>query len=154
MHRYLIPGLQLSPGIFERLIAELPDDRLNTPTHPDRFSPREVIAHLADWEPIMREERIRFAAEQPGGSFNAYDEVEMAATNRYAESDIQEQLKRFAEERAKTVAYVANIPTETWNNSARHPEAGELKLWQIVNMILGHDTYHVAQLTEVLPERK
>lgn len=151
MHRYLVPGLKLSPDIFQRVIDRIPDEKLDVPTHPDRFSPREVIAHLADWEPIMRDERIRATLENPGQTFNAYDEVEMAATNRYAETDINEQLRKFAIERAETVALIRQMPAEAWEFIGHHPEAGDLKLWQITNMILGHDTYHIEQLTAVLP---
>jgi hypothetical protein len=151
MHRYLLPGLKLSPDVIQRIVDRIPDDRLDVPTHPDRFTPREVICHLADWEPILRNERIKGALERPGEAFLAYDEVEMAAANNYADRDVNEQLRTFAMERAETVALVRQIQPEAWENVAHHPELGDMKLSDIVNMLVGHDMYHIEQLTAVLP---
>lgn len=152
MHRYLIPGLRLTPEIFKRIVDRIPDDLLDVPTHPDRFTPREVIAHLADWEPILREERIRCIIDRPGETFPGHDEVQMAADHNYASTDINEQLRKLAMERAETVALVRQIQAETWGNVGHHAETGDIRLSDLVNMLVGHDVYHIEQLTAVLPE--
>lgn len=151
MNRYLIPGLKLSPDVFKRIIDRIPDDKLDVPTHPDRFTPREIIAHMADWEPIMRDERMKCALDRPGETFEAYDEGQRAIDQKYIELDVNEQLRKFAMERAETVAWVRKVPTEAWDNVAHHPEAGDMRLSEIVNMIVGHDMYHLEQLSAVLP---
>jgi len=79
MHAYLYPALSATPDIFSQIIAKVPTDKLDVPTHEGRFTPREVIAHLADWEVILREERIVAPVQSPGKSVNAYDEGELAA---------------------------------------------------------------------------
>lgn len=99
----------------------------------------------------MRNERIKCALERPGETFQAYDEVQMASDKNYAGTDVNEALRRFAIERAETVALVRQIPAEAWDNVAHHPELGDMRLSEIVNMIGGHDMYHIEQLTAVLP---
>lgn len=151
MNPYLIPGLQLSPAVFRKLIERIPADKLDEPTHPDRFSPREVIAHMADWEPILRDERLKCAIEQPGSSFAAYDEVARAEERNYAATDIEAELRNFEIERAQTVALLRKVEPEAWDNVAHHPERGDLRLSDIANMLVGHDVYHLEQLSAVLP---
>lgn len=151
MNPYLIPGLKLSPDVFRRIVDRIPDDKLDVPTHPDRFTPREVIAHMADWEPILRDERIKCALERPGESFLAYDEGDRAVEQNYGATDINEQLRKFEIERAETVALLRKIEPEAWDFVAHHPERGDLRLSDIANMIVGHDVYHLEQLSAVLP---
>ncbi len=151
MNPYLIPGLKLSPDVFRRIIDRIPDDKLDVPTHPDRFTPREIIAHMADWEPILRDERIKCALERPGEEFLAYDEGDRAQAQNYAATDVNEQLRKFEIERAETVALLRKLEPESWDLMAHHPERGNLRLSDMANMMVGHDVYHLEQLSAVLP---
>lgn len=118
----------------------------------ERFTPREVIAHLADWEPIMRE-RLRIAVDSPGSSIEAYDEWQMCLDNGYAQKDIFEQAGLFRNERQRTAEYVASLGKDDFRKSVTHPERGVLTVEDMANMLLGHDLYHVEQLSEYLVER-
>ena len=149
MHSYLIPGLELSPVIVQRLIARIPPDRLDQRIFPDRFTAREVAAHLADWEPIMRA-RIQAAAERPGSSVEAYDEGQMALDHGYAHSDPKEQAGILMRERRVTVDYVRGLSPQALKGSAFHPERGEQTVEDFMNIILGHDLYHLEQLSAYL----
>lgn len=149
MHYYVKVGLQSGPAVICRLAALIPAADLDRPLSEDRFTPREVVAHLADWEPIMRE-RIRTGAESPGSTIVAYDEGQMAIDNKYSETDIEEQGRIFGEERAKTVAYVGTLTPEQLRNTVMHPQRGVLTTEDWVGMLLGHDMYHVEQLTTYL----
>ncbi len=146
MNSYLVPGLQSSPTIFRALFREVSDERLDQPTAPGRFTPREVIAHLADWEPILRDERMRDVLEQPGRTVAAYDEGEIAERNRYRESDPEASLQTFAAERAKTVAFVQGLTEAQMDTPMIHPERGTMTIRDLANTMLGHDLYHIEQL--------
>ena len=149
MHTYLIPGLELSPLVVRKIVERIAPERLDERIIPGRFTAREVAAHLAEWEPIMRE-RIRAAAEQPGSVVNAYDEEQMARDHEYARSDPREQAGVLIRERAITVAYVRGILPEALAQSAFHPERGEQTVEDFMNIILGHDLYHIEQLSAYL----
>ena len=77
MNPYLLPALPMGPVIVARLLEEIPHARLDEAMQEGRFTAREVIAHLADWEPIMRE-RILLARDAPGATIAVLDESEMA----------------------------------------------------------------------------
>ncbi len=150
MNAYLYPALEASPDVLANLIKKIPVEKLDTPTHEGRFSPREVIAHLADWEVILREERIRVPAGQDGAPVRAYDEGEMAEQNQYRLSDVSVQLATFRSEREKTIALLQSLSKEQLANTMVHPERGVSTVMDLANTLIGHDMYHVKQLSEVL----
>jgi hypothetical protein len=141
---YLFAALSLGPSAVLRLLERLPgglwDERLGE----DRFTPREVVAHLADWEPILRE-RIQAGLERPGTPIVAFDEGERAIERAYASSEPMRQAQAFARERAETVALLKTVGAR-WHQTVEHPERGAMTVEDMANMLVGHDLYHVEQL--------
>jgi hypothetical protein len=152
MNPYLLPVLEYGPEIVRRLVMQMEPSRLDEPTSPDRFSSREVIAHLADWEPILLA-RMHKAIESPGAVIEAYDEGEMAVTHGYSRSNIQEQLASFASHRHATAEFLRGLADEDWDKAVTHPERGLMTLRDQANMLLGHDLYHIEQLTSLIGDK-
>jgi hypothetical protein len=152
VNAYLLPALNLGPIAIQRLIMAIGAGEYDTALEEGRFTPREIVAHLADWEPIMRE-RIRSAVTSPGSQIAAYDEGQMAVDNNYAQSDIFQQAGIFRDERQKTAEYVASLSAEDMKKAVTHPERGTQSAEDLANMLLGHDMYHVEQLSAYLGER-
>lgn len=150
MHPYLVPALELSPNVFERLLEQIPAVRLDEAIVYGRFTAREIAAHIADWEPIMRG-RIELACRTPGAVIAVFNESEMAVANGYSGSDPREQLREFRRERQATVDFVANVHRQDWGNIVQHPERGPLSAYDLANLILGHDLYHIEQISAYLP---
>lgn len=146
MNAYLFPSLRLTPGIVEQAFRQVKD--IDQPTHPDRFSAREVIAHLAEWEPIMRG-RIVQCIENPGSTIVAYDEGQMAIDGKYSESNAEAELEKFKSERLKTIAYLEAMPSDGWQKSCNHPERGTLTAYDLAHFLPCHDVYHIDQLLAV-----
>lgn len=150
MNTYLPISIEFGPVVVSRLLKQLSPESLNCRTDPERFTPREVVAHLADWEPIMRE-RIRTALNTPGAGIEAYDEGQMAIDNGYANTDVWQQAELFARERRATAELIRSISGDQWERSVRHPERGPQSVADLANLLLGHDLYHIEQLTSLLP---
>lgn len=149
MNAYLFPALESSPDVLAALISNIPEEKLDVPTHENRFTPREVIAHLAEWEVILREERMRVPSMRSGVAVNEYDEGELAEKANYAESDIPTQLAIFKAEREKTIALLKSLSKEQLQNTMVHPTRGVCTVLDLANNIVGHDMYHCRQLAEV-----
>src|SRR5437588_7450175 len=150
MNPYLLPVLEFGPMIMKRFVQTMPPNQLDRPTAPDRFTPRELIAHLADWEPIMLA-RIHQAIENPGSTLTVYDETEMALSHKYSVSNVTEQLELFAAHRKATAEYLRNLPEALYENVVIHPERGKLTVIYQAWTLIGHDMYHVEQLISVKP---
>ncbi len=130
-------------------MAQIHVAELDTAKLPGRFSPREVIAHLADWEPILRA-RIRSAMDQPGCTISAYDEGERALTLGYANWSVEKSIEMFKSERFETVDLVVSCSPALYRNFVIHPERGEQSLIDLANIMVGHDMYHIEQLSHYL----
>jgi hypothetical protein len=152
MNFYLFPGLEFGPRIVERLVQQIPVGRYDEKTNPDRFTLREAVAHLADWEPILRG-RIEQAIAQPDSAVQGIDEGIRAEELNYGEWDVQEQLAVFSAERAKTIAYLRTLTPEDWGKAIVHNEKGRQTAMDQANQFLGHDLYHIDHLTEFFGEK-
>src|SRR5436853_2660547 len=111
MHPYLFPALELSPKAFERIISQIPEKRYDEHTDPDRFTLREAVAHLADWDPIFLQ-RIQAGVDNPGSAIQGYDEGQRAIDKNYQSWDVKESVRIFAEARAVTIRYLKTLSKE------------------------------------------
>ena len=146
---YLWEGLPVTAGVIRTFMERLDSAAIDRPTHPDRFSPREVIAHFADWEPILLE-RMKRAASAPGSVVDAYDEGELAIRNAYDKSDWNAKLQEFENARIETITFLKGLSQGDFDKTFLHPERGAVTIEDQAAMMLGHDLYHLDQLSEVL----
>jgi uncharacterized damage-inducible protein DinB len=143
---YLVGALAANPPLVAQFFGQV-QTRLDAPTGPDRFTPREVLAHLVDWEPIFRG-RMQQAFERPNSSLTAYDESARAQEFQYGTWDAETTLSRFLAERETTVAWLRSLSPEDWARAARHPERGTMSIADIAHYLLTHDLYHISQLRQ------
>jgi hypothetical protein len=66
---------------------------------------------------------------------------------------VGEQLKVFADERQKTIAYLKTLNPEDWNKALVHNEKGRQTVSDQANQLLGHDLYHIDHLMEFNHEK-
>ena len=80
IRNYLLAGLAATPDILDALLKDAADDSPLWDARPDleRFTIREALAHLADWEPIWQARIIRIRDE---------DSPELRKRRRRADGD-------------------------------------------------------------------
>ncbi len=149
MHPYLLQGLPLGPILVRRFAERIPDYQLDHCFEEDRFTTREVVAHLADWEKLFRA-RMELALATPGASITVYEEGERAEAERYCDRDLCDQLNLFEVERAKTIDFLSGLSGDQLRCPYLHPFFGVMVVEDQANMLLGHDLYHVEQLSAYL----
>ncbi|MBX3117883.1 MAG: DinB family protein [Fimbriimonadaceae bacterium] len=130
-------------------MSEIHSSKIDLPTHDGRFTPREVVAHLADWEPILRA-RMQQTKDQPGSTIVPYDEGQRALDMDYAQKDWRVEIDRYIALRAETKKWLETLTAEDWNLTAVHAERGPQSLADQANLLLGHDLYHIEQLADVI----
>jgi hypothetical protein len=144
------PGsLKLAPALLKAAFLRLPKEKWDVPTGPDRFSPREVIFHMAFWEPVARG-RMELARLTDGVEVPDWDEDQHAKENAYHTLDPLVALDAFAEERGKTMSLFESLEEEEWEKAFVHPVKGRLTMFSWGATMLGHDLYHLHQLEEAL----
>lgn len=147
VRRYAITAMEGAPVVLDRLLDGITDAEADQRPDPERFTIREVIAHLADWEPIWTE-RLKAIAEQDGPFLPGYDEGQFAIDGDYAHSVLSEQAAKFRAGRGAMVRYAASVPPEAWGRRGRHGEIGPMTFADLVTLVLAHDGYHIRQIVE------
>jgi len=146
---YLGKGLALSPDIMQRMVDQVDPNDYEKKLAPDRFTLREVLAHVADLEPVILY-RMHLAVESPGSEIPNWDQDKEAIAKNYAEWEVQTSLDKFKEVRAKTVEYFESLTDEQTRLTLQHPVLGEISIFDIATFILGHDTYHFDQISQYM----
>lgn len=145
MHPYCPLSLHFGPDLVRAAYERIDPDAWDRPTHPDRFTPRQVLCHLAFWEPVALA-RMRLAEVDPGAAIDFWDEDGDVEANQYDAQDPYEMLARYQAARAATKAWLDAIPSAHWTRGVVHPQRGPLTIDDLANFQLGHDLYHLAQL--------
>ena len=149
MNPYLKKPIEFGPVVVERLISAISPSQYDVALAPDRFTIRELIAHLADWEPILRS-RIELIRDHPGSTIVMYDEDQRAVDNDYSSQSIEEALSTWKEERHQTADVIRALDDADLLKPYKHPERSQETLSDLVHFLIGHDLYHIEQLTEYL----
>lgn len=148
MHSYRF-AIGLTPRILETIVRQVPVVAWDVPTGEDRFTIREIVAHMADWEELFRA-RMQTAIAHPGNHVVLFDEGERALEQGYANTDVHLQLESFAEQRGETMRFLGDLKDEDWSRFFIHPEVGNVSIYDQASMLAGHDLYHLEQITTFL----
>src|ERR1700722_7176903 len=125
---YLNSGLSKSPATLKRIVNRIDPSRYDTKLAEDRFTLREMVAHIADLEPVMVL-RMNLALEKPGSEIPNWDQDEEAAKKNYSTWDFHESLAMYAERRVKTVELFESLSQDQVLLSLRHPILGEISVF-------------------------
>jgi uncharacterized damage-inducible protein DinB len=147
--KYLLDGLAATPVVVDRLLAAAPEADYDRRPDPERFTTREMMAHLADWEPIWLE-RLTLIRDTDNPPLPNRDPDEWAARNSYGTADVAEQQARFRAGREKLLALLTALTPEQWERRGTHSAWGPLSMEELAVLVLGHDGYHLRQLAEWL----
>ena len=149
--RYLLNALEGTPDVVERLLKNLALANPIWDFRPDaaRFTAREIVAHLADWEVVVGERARRTLIENEP-LLPSWDETQAAVEGDYARADPNESLRRFRNGRAATLSILNQIAEDDWQRVAFREGIGEMSLEGQVVLAAGHDGYHTRQIAQWL----
>jgi hypothetical protein len=155
VHRYLlgycIVAVENTPVLLEKLLGGISaDDPIwNYQPSTDRFTLREAIAHLADWNDIYAE-RLNRTLKEDNPDLPNCDEGQIAIDHNYAASNPVESLSRFVRTRKDLIELMQGISENDWDRMAVRVGLGPVRLDQQAAIIMGHDAYHIKQVMEYL----
>ena len=144
--KYMLTGLAGTPDILERLCAALPveSDVWDFRPDTDRLTLREILGHLANFEPVARE-RVILTCEQDNPYF-----ARMGAEPDYSGIDPLETLARMRAGRAALLEVLNNLTDEQWERPAVSQFIGPITIEAQAMFLLAHDSYHTTQIAQWL----
>jgi DinB superfamily len=139
---------------LEQLSVVLGPVRIEESPAPGKWSPHEILCHLADCE-LVFSFRIRQALAEEHHVIQPFDQ-EIWACN-YAGYDAQAALMTFACVRQWNLMLLRSVGPEVMQKPLLHPERGDMTFRGLIETIAGHDLNHLAQLEAVavqVPSRR
>lgn len=146
---YIISSLEMAPRVMSLLLeGHAENDPIwDFRPNPNRFSLREMIAHVADWNDIYRE-RIEMTRDQQNPALPNRDEGKIAEERDYAHSNPVENVRRFIRTRATLVGIIRDLSESDWRRPAFRENVGPLDMGEQIASIAGHDGYHINQVLD------
>ena len=138
--------LSASPRKIEQLMEDLGAERSDISPAPGKWTPREILCHLADCE-IAFSFRLRQTLAEDNHVIQPFDQEKWAAT--YAAYDSHDALTLFCAARHWNLSLLRELTDEQRHRAANHPERGPMTFWTIVETMAGHDLNHLAQLQTI-----
>ncbi len=146
---YLLKALDGTPDVLAALLRGASDAQLDRRPDPERFTLREMTAHVADWDAIWLE-RMRRIANENHPFLPSIDESTLAEERNYAGSAVAISLSRLRKDRTALVEFLKTLADDAWDRTGDREFVGVLTLQQQAAFALSHDGYHLRQAADFL----
>jgi hypothetical protein len=144
-----LQALAAAPKVVERLLRVFPSDRLDERLHTENFTPREVVALLADTEQLILD-RIRLGNMRPGSTVPWYDPNDRAKEHHYSDKDAFHEAEVYESRRGMTLDYLRGLGEEDYKKSITLEGKGSYSLDQYLVLVMAHDLERIGQISEHL----
>ena len=134
---------------LERLIKDVPTNKLRKRPAHDKWSVSEVLAHLGDAE-IVIGFRLRLILGAPGSPIAAFDQDSWVTSGHYEKRDPRKSVEQFRVVREVNLALLKSLTPKQWKHYGMHSERGQETIEHIVRMTAGHDINHLQQAEQIL----
>jgi hypothetical protein len=112
-----------------------------------KWSTRQVVCHIADFEPVYADRMKRvIAQEQP--TFFGGDPDLFAARLAYGQRDVEEELELISAVRRHMARILRTLSDEDFQRLGNHSEDGPLSLQTLLERITGHIPHHIRFIEE------
>ncbi len=138
-----------TPGVFARFVAENSTEMLRTRPHDGKWTPNEILAHVADTEWVFGS-RIRTILCDDRPQLVGIDQELWVARQRQNDWNPNELVRAFTDLRRINLGLWRRMSAEDLKREGVHAERGAESLGLMRRFIAGHDLSHIDQLTRYL----
>ncbi len=138
--------LAATPVEIAKLVEAIgPVKGLEAPA-PGKWSPGEIVAHLADCELVFGF-RLRQTLAEDAPVIQPFDQDNWAKTYKGITPD--EALQAFQAFRNWNLVLLEDLPAGAAARKTTHPERGTMTFQTIIETMAGHDLNHLGQLRRI-----
>jgi hypothetical protein len=138
--------LQETPGAIAGLLEGFAPEMISAAPAPGKWSPAEIVCHLADCELVFGF-RLRQTLAEDAPVIQPFDQDKWAAT--YPGVPASQALVAFMTLRGWNLRLIAAALPAAADRPVTHPERGTMTFLTIVETMAGHDLNHLAQLKKL-----
>jgi hypothetical protein len=125
------------------LLAAIGPEKAAVPPAPGKWSPAEIVCHLADCE-IVFAFRLRQTIAEDAPVIQPFDQDKWAAT--YPGVSAEQALQVFNAVRGWNLRLIVSALPASAGRPVTHPERGTMTFLTLVETMAGHDLNHLGQL--------
>ncbi len=148
----IIDRLSATPRAVHALCAGLRDDEARFKPASGAWSILEIVCHLVDEETDDFRARLESTLRDPGAKWPLTDPEGWAAERGYMEQVLAAKLRAFADERARSIAWLGSLRAPDWQAAYVHPRIGPIRAGELLVSWAAHDALHVRQIAKRLFE--
>lgn len=141
--------LGATPDVIARFVTDNAPKVLRTRPYEGKWTPNEIIGHLADAEWVLGF-RSRMILCEDNPVLMPMDQDLWVAGQKYNEYEPKDLLDTFRSLRRANLALWKRLTPAELARTGRHAERGPESLGLLVRMYAGHDLSHIDQITRYL----
>ena len=141
----LLMAYAKGPALLADCLEHLPQACLEYQPGPEQWSVATIVLHLAESE-LHGYLRGRTIIAEPGADLAVFDQVRWARTLDDSAQPLTEAVDLFRLLREMMARQLRALPETAWNQTARHPERGDLTLERWLEIYNSHLDTHLAQI--------
>ncbi len=143
VHNYFASGVESNARVFQFLLRDLPENDARWDSKPveNRFSLREIVAHLVDYDTVSRD-RFEAIIRDENPEFPNWEFEEAAA--HYDTRNPVHQIESLLLSRQELADWLRGLSEKEWKRTGTRPNVGEFSVEEGAAMMVAHDAYHFA----------
>jgi DinB superfamily len=144
--RPLTAMLAATPALLAGVLHAIGPEKARTAPAPGKWSPAEIVCHLADCE-IAFGFRLRQTLAEDNHTVQPFDQDKWAAP--YPGISAADALAAFSALRSWNLLLIQAALPASAHKAVNHPERGAMTFQTIVETMAGHDINHLSQLKKL-----
>ncbi len=134
---------------FMEQLAKFNKDELARQPAEDEWSPLQLAHHLYIGDGLALEQMQIVQNEDNPLIIDTEEETPILTRASEPPVSLDAVLAGMAARREELFEYLASLPVDAWERPFRHPNWGQLKFYQLVNILPAHDRMHAQQLIDI-----
>jgi len=147
----LLERFRRGPELLAAVLTGVYGDEEDFVTAPDKWSIRQIVAHLADAE-MVGAHRFRQVVAEDNPTLIAWDQDAWTRNLDYARRKPKTSLETFRRIRSENYELLKDLPAESFARTGNHTENGSMTLRQLLEGYAGHAESHARQLQAIRDE--
>jgi hypothetical protein len=146
-----VPVLFATALHLRRVTAPFSVEQVDQRPAPDKWSIREIVAHLADCEIVFAfrlRQTLAPALDEPHAIIQPFDQEIWA--QRYVAYNLAAALDLFQSLRDWNLRFLTTVKEADRHRITTHPERGTMTFWTIIETMGGHDINHIYQIEHIV----
>jgi hypothetical protein len=143
----LIEEYLAGPQLIRQTVSGMTGEQLDATPIAGKWSTRQVVCHMADFEPVYADRMKRVIAENQPTFFGGDPDV-FAAGLAYDLRDVEEELQLIEVVRRQMAKILRTLSPEDFQRTGNHSVDGPITLETLIQRITGHVPHHVQFIEE------